>query len=493
VALQGTLDSFSLPDVLRLLATTGQTGRLHVDGDRGKAGVWLKEGALTAASADGAVDDAPVEEVVFEMLRFSSGSFHFSAGEQPPDGKEESDVEGVLRRAGRMLDEWRELEAVVPSLDHRVVLARTLTVEKVTLDASRWQTVAAIGGGRSVRELGDALGLGELAMIRTVSDLVELGVAAVESPQPSRRPSVSARRPRSERSDRPDRLEPSARPPTDERRRIPSPADGANGLGAHSTRSAPGDRSSDRPDVSPPYGTRGPTAAAAGQRQDANGQSSNEGIAVARRSRATGQRPDVDRGAMPRRRGGTAAPSSSPSPPPPPSPSPPSFGEGELRRGPMLPPSLDTPPPGTGPLPIDTGQVPIVPAPSLPADLSWAAEDGEPPLGPPTMPSPAAGTPPAAPARPMIALASDHRAPGREPLTARGSTGMATAQHVVTYREGDTAAHVAMMSPDARAAVEAAVGPAGGGAGFAASHYRASPNEVRQRGALMGFLSSLRR
>jgi hypothetical protein len=70
---------------------------------------------------------------------------------------------------------------------------------------------------------------------------------------------------------------------------------------------------------------------------------------------------------------------------------------------------------------------------------------------------------------------------------------MVTAQHYGTHRDGDTATHVAMMSPEARAAVEAAIGPAGGGAGFAVSHYQSSPDEARQRGALMGFLSSLRR
>ena len=43
LALQGTLDTFSLPDVLRLLATTSKTGRLRIDGDRGLGSVWLAE------------------------------------------------------------------------------------------------------------------------------------------------------------------------------------------------------------------------------------------------------------------------------------------------------------------------------------------------------------------------------------------------------------------------------------------------------------------
>jgi Domain of unknown function (DUF4388) len=193
VALQGTLDTFSLPDVLRLLATTGKTGCLHLDGDRGRGRVWLDEGTLVAAAADRSAKDAPIEEVIFEMLRFDRGSFSFAVDERSPHGEEPADLEGTLRRAGQLLDEWRELEAVVPSLNHRVAMAPELTVEQVTIDAERWQALVAIAAGRPVGELGDALGQGELSITRTVSDLVELGIAVVQPPETSR-PSSSSRR-----------------------------------------------------------------------------------------------------------------------------------------------------------------------------------------------------------------------------------------------------------------------------------------------------------
>src|SRR5919106_1274303 len=58
LALQGTLDTFSLPDVLRLLATTAKTGRLRIDGDRGQGSVWLRDGSIVDADADRAVEGA---------------------------------------------------------------------------------------------------------------------------------------------------------------------------------------------------------------------------------------------------------------------------------------------------------------------------------------------------------------------------------------------------------------------------------------------------
>lgn len=482
MALQGTLDSFSLPDVMRLLATTGKTGRLHVDGDRGQGDVWLQDGTVVAATADRALDDAPIDEAVFEILRFNTGSFAFAADEQSPDGKEPSDVEGVLARAGALLDEWRELEAVVPSLDHRVKLSRTLTVDKVTLDASRWQAVAAIAGGRSVGELGDTLGLGELGVTRRVSDLVELGVIVLEGPDRTRRSPVSSRRFRTEHNDRTDRPE---RPATDERPPIASPREDAGG---HEPRRSWADPARvEMPEPPSPLGARGPRGATSNL-EDTNGRSRSDDPTLPRRSRATGQRAGPDSGAAARRRRAGADLSTLPP-----------FEDGEpgptSAEGPLLPPPLDTPPRQPTSLADDTGQVPVIPAPSLPADLSWAAEDDEPPLGPRAMTSPPVGTPRATPSPPPMVPPPGHRGPAPD-LGHPPQMGAAAApQHAISgpHFDGDHAAHITAMSPEARAAVEATVGHAGGGAGFGASRHQGTPDDARQRGALMGFLSSLRR
>lgn len=51
MALQGTLDTFALADVLRLLANTHKSGRLELAGDRGHGRVWLGEGQLVGGEA----------------------------------------------------------------------------------------------------------------------------------------------------------------------------------------------------------------------------------------------------------------------------------------------------------------------------------------------------------------------------------------------------------------------------------------------------------
>ena len=184
MGLQGNLETFALPDVLRLLAATRKTGCLHIEGDHRRGSAWLHDGALVEATFDRALDgESTLGEDVFEMLRLGTGSFRFAPGEPPPvtdRGPEE--IETAIGQAPQLLEEWRELATIVPSLDHRVVMAPELLAAQVTLDVGRWTALVAIADGPSVIEVARMLGLGELDVLRTISDLVELGVAVVAPP-----------------------------------------------------------------------------------------------------------------------------------------------------------------------------------------------------------------------------------------------------------------------------------------------------------------------
>lgn len=180
MALQGTLDTFELPDVLRLLASTRKTGRLHLRGDRGEGDVWLADGQVVGVATAGAGDD--VADGLFELLRAHDGAFAFEPDEAPAAPGQPADVEPLLVAAEARLVEWREIEAVVPSVAARVVLEPELPTKDVTVDAGTWRLVATIGDGTTVGELGERLRLGEVAVSKVVRDLVALGLVAVRPP-----------------------------------------------------------------------------------------------------------------------------------------------------------------------------------------------------------------------------------------------------------------------------------------------------------------------
>lgn len=179
MALQGTLETFALPDVLRLLSSTKKTGCYHLSGDRGSGDVWVVDGQIVAGRASGVPAGATPVEVVFELLRYRDGDFVFEADATTPDAGEPADVEDTLTAAEAMAEEWAELESVVPSLEAWLSLNPLLPGDDVTIRADRWIVLCAVGGGISVGRLGDMLQLAELALAKTVKELVELGVVEV--------------------------------------------------------------------------------------------------------------------------------------------------------------------------------------------------------------------------------------------------------------------------------------------------------------------------
>ncbi|MCU1452798.1 MAG: hypothetical protein JWN46_944 [Acidimicrobiales bacterium] len=178
MALHGDLETFPLPDVLRLLASTSKSGRLDVTGADGHGEVWFVDGGLTGGRVSTALNAIEPAEVVYELQRFANGAFEFDAT-APVDGDESRvAVDAVLEDAAAMLRVWHEVTAVVPSVDCWVSLVPELDHE-VTIGADQWRTVAGLRGGMSVRGLAERFRLTELSACQAVKDLVDRGLAAV--------------------------------------------------------------------------------------------------------------------------------------------------------------------------------------------------------------------------------------------------------------------------------------------------------------------------
>ena len=184
MALQGTLDTFELPDVLRLLASTSKSGRLRLQTDRGDGSVWVDGGRVVGVQTPGIDAGGDPSEGIFDLLRAKDGSFAFEPDGTPPVASKPADVQPLLAAAEDRLAEWREIEKVVPSVYAWVRLAEELPAPEVTIDASAWKTVTAIGSGVTVQDLGRSLELSEVAVCRHVRDLVELGLGSVSDDAP---------------------------------------------------------------------------------------------------------------------------------------------------------------------------------------------------------------------------------------------------------------------------------------------------------------------
>lgn len=185
MALQGTIETFALPEVLRLLGSGAKTGRLRLSGDRGSGSVWIDGGKVIGADATGVRDGAAPVAVLFELLRFGEGSFTFDVDETTDQRGTPQDIEAILDEAMRRVAEWRGIEAVVPSLAVGLSLVADLPANEVVIDVLRWKAIVAVAGGGSVSAVADALDLDELEACRCAKDLVEAGLVAVSELEPA--------------------------------------------------------------------------------------------------------------------------------------------------------------------------------------------------------------------------------------------------------------------------------------------------------------------
>lgn len=182
MSLEGSLATVGLPDVLQLLASTAKSGELQVHGRGATGQLWFDAGRLTGFSVGRS--SSPVD-AVFDLLRVTEGTFAFDAEAERDHfapRREPVEVQPVLDDARARLEEWRVIEAVVPSLSCIVALADNDRRDAVVLDPHQWSLVLAIGEGRPVHEVLERGHLSEFDGCKAIKSLADVSLAVVAEP-----------------------------------------------------------------------------------------------------------------------------------------------------------------------------------------------------------------------------------------------------------------------------------------------------------------------
>jgi uncharacterized protein DUF4388 len=193
VSLQGTLDTLSLPELCELLSGTNKSGALHVRSESGQGVLWFTAGQVCAGEAGGQTGPPPpgaggdllerLHDVCFELFRYTEGSFEFEAERRPSWPAERSvDVSGLLAETERRMAEWREIIAVIPSIEARPRLVSEPPVGgPITLDAAQWRVVTGIDGRRRVSALIRVLDGGAFTVCKILRSLVQAGLVEIDA------------------------------------------------------------------------------------------------------------------------------------------------------------------------------------------------------------------------------------------------------------------------------------------------------------------------
>ena len=190
MSLQGTLDTFGVPDVLALLSGTKKKGELKIRGPGFVGSVWIDDGRLVGAE----VPRCPtLVDAVFELMRLPEGEFAFDGDSPVRSPMTAESVGDVLSDAEERLVEWRDIAIHIPSVHTRLELAPASPSSQVVLDPDQWRLVVASSHGVSLAELADYMDMGEFQICRTAKYLVENGYATAQPvAPPAAAPAASA-------------------------------------------------------------------------------------------------------------------------------------------------------------------------------------------------------------------------------------------------------------------------------------------------------------
>jgi len=232
MAIEGSLADVSLADICQLLAMGGKTGCLALTDKTNFGHIFFEEGKVTYASlvnrpdrlgevlvkneaitretldkvlaeqasaddgerlgqrlvSSGAITQETleqyvsmqIEEAVYHLFTWDSGTFKFKADEKPKDEliRVSISADALLMEGARRVDEWSLMEKKIPSLDLIFGLQRNpLQEEGVELTDQQRRLIPLIDGERTVTELVEESGLVEFETGKALYGLIQAGFA----------------------------------------------------------------------------------------------------------------------------------------------------------------------------------------------------------------------------------------------------------------------------------------------------------------------------
>ncbi|MDX1659325.1 MAG: DUF4388 domain-containing protein [Nitriliruptorales bacterium] len=251
--LEGTLESFTLPDIFQLLAFTKKTGCLKLERNGASGRVYFDDGEVYYALSSGgrlalgrrlvgagevdtdqlraaldkqreladdgeglrlgqilldqdAIDQDTLEtfvreqiqDAIFDLMRWDDGNFSFDSESDEATVDEPIElsvtVENLIMEGSRRLEEWENVKKKIPSMDAVVAMQPRPGDDEVevNLRPEEWQLLTLVDGQRTVGDLVDIYGQGQFSTCKLLFGLVGAGLLEVRDVETEGPPSVAA-------------------------------------------------------------------------------------------------------------------------------------------------------------------------------------------------------------------------------------------------------------------------------------------------------------
>lgn len=228
----GTLDDFTLPEILRMLAFSKKSGTLHVSRQAGTGSVAFRAGDVVYAETElsssllgqklvGAGKITPaqlrqgldvqatsgerlgrillasesvteadlqnalrsqVEEAAYELMCWDAGDFSWEPGAEEPDTEISIDVEELMRDVEGRIEQRAEVQLRLSKAGAipRMVEQAPHGPGDINIRPEQWRVMVLVDGRRTIGELAVAAGVAEVDVLRTLNELALVGLVEVQ-------------------------------------------------------------------------------------------------------------------------------------------------------------------------------------------------------------------------------------------------------------------------------------------------------------------------
>lgn len=227
MSLAGNLKTVSFPDILQLLATGKKTGMLELKTTTRQKEVAFKDGNIVYASSVNSTEDLlgnmllnrgklsksdleraitlhkqtgrqlgttlidmnlfdkqeiaeclqqQIEEIVYNLFSWQEGDFYFHEGKEPRNAPFLLDLStmNVLMEGTRRIDEWLEIQKVLPPDDVLLAVCKSPKTNKdeISLTIEEFRILALINGERTLPDILGVSPIGEFVTCRALYRLI---------------------------------------------------------------------------------------------------------------------------------------------------------------------------------------------------------------------------------------------------------------------------------------------------------------------------------
>ncbi len=167
----GDLSQARIFDILKPLLIEKKTGRVTFRGKE-EGEIYLELGNISHAKTAHSVG----EYAFFTIMEWKAGKIIFEPEVFPTERTISTPTEQLLLNWSYRKQEWEKIREVVPSgnLIFRLALQKDGGEKNITSD--QWNVLALCNGTRTVTEVGKALNWDEYKILRTVYQLVRMGL-----------------------------------------------------------------------------------------------------------------------------------------------------------------------------------------------------------------------------------------------------------------------------------------------------------------------------